>query len=87
MTPIWPANLLPFSPKLSSSVDKVLVFDLETNGFYNDVTQIFCIVIHDVKRNQTLSFGPDSIDSALSLLADADVLIGHKHNLLRPSGH
>ena len=77
MTPIWPANLLPFSPKLSSSVDKVLVFDLETNGFYNDVTQIFCIVIHDVKRNQTLSFGPDSIDSALSLLADADVLIGH----------
>jgi DNA polymerase-1 len=66
-----------FPLKPSSSADKWYVFDLETNGLYDDVTQIFCIVLHDVYRNQTLSYGPGSIDDALGVIADADCLIGH----------
>ena len=66
-----------FNLKPNSSAEKWYVFDLETNGLYDDVNEIFCIVIHDVNRNQTLSFGPESIDHALNLICSADCLIGH----------
>ena len=66
-----------FALKPASSDENWYVFDLETNGLYDDVNEIFCIVLYDVTRKQTLTFGPDSIDSALQLIANADVLIGH----------
>lgn len=66
-----------FNLKPNSSAEKWYVFDLETNGLYDDVNEIFCIVIHDVNRNQTLSYGPESIDYALNLIRSADCLIGH----------
>ena len=66
-----------FNLKPNSSAEKWYVFNLESNGLYDDVNQIFCIVIHDVNRNQTLSYGPESIDHALNLIRSADCLIGH----------
>ena len=66
-----------FNLKPNSLNEKWYVFDLETNGLYDDVNEIFCIVIHDVNRNQTLSYGPESIDHALNLIRSADCLIGH----------
>ena len=54
-----------------------LIFDLESDGLYDNVTTIFCIVIHDIGRQQTFTYGPDDIASALDHLATADVLIGH----------
>lgn len=66
-----------FSLKPNSSAEKWYVFDLETNGLYDDVNEIFCIVLHDVNRNQTLSYGPESIDHALNIIRTADCLIGH----------
>ena len=66
-----------FALRPDSSDENWYVFDLETNGLYDDVNEIFCIVLYDVTRKQTLTFGPDSIDSALQLIANADVLIGH----------
>ena len=68
---------LQFNLKPSSSAEKWYVFDIETNGLYDDVNEIFCIVIYDVTRNKTLTFRPDSIDRAIEHLNDADVLIGH----------
>lgn len=53
------------------------VFDLETNGLYDDVVEIFCLVIYDIQRKQTFTYGPDSIADGLEHLASADVLIGH----------
>lgn len=53
------------------------VFDIESNGLYDDVTEIFCIVIYDLVREQTFSYGPDRITDALDHLATADCLIGH----------
>ena len=66
-----------FNLKPSTSDENWFVFDLETNGLYDDVNQIFCIVIYDVTRKQTFTYGPNSIDGALKHLDTADVLIGH----------
>jgi hypothetical protein len=54
-----------------------LVFDIETDGLYDKTSVIHCIVIYDVFKQQTFTYGPDSINSALSHLAAADVLVGH----------
>jgi DNA polymerase I-like protein with 3'-5' exonuclease and polymerase domains len=63
---------------LPPSSDKVvLLFDIETNGFYNDVNKIHCIVIKDVNSGQTFSYRPDRISNALVHLDSADVVIGH----------
>ena len=53
------------------------VFDLETNGLYNDVNEIYCLVIHDIKGELTTTYGPESIDDGLKHLAKADIVIGH----------
>lgn len=53
------------------------VFDLETNGLYNDVNEIYCLVIYDIKGERTITYGPDSIDAGLEHLAKGDILIGH----------
>ena len=57
--------------------DRYLVFDLESDGLYDKVTKIHCIVIYDITANQTFSYGPDRITDAIAHLATADVLIGH----------
>jgi DNA polymerase I-like protein with 3'-5' exonuclease and polymerase domains len=54
-----------------------LIFDLESDGFYDNVTVIHCIVIYDIGLQQTFSYRPDRIADALAHLATADVLIGH----------
>ncbi len=66
-----------FKMSPASVNDRYLVFDLESDGLYDKVTKIHCIVIHDITANQTFSYGPDCIADALAHLATADVLIGH----------
>ena len=66
-----------FAMKASSANDKWLVFDLESDGLYDVVTKIHCIVIYDITSEQTFSYGPDRIANAIAHLATADVLIGH----------
>lgn len=66
----------PFKIK-PGSFDTWLVFDIESNGLYDDVTEVFCIVIYDLNRKQTHCYEPHSIYDALKHLASADTLIGH----------
>jgi hypothetical protein len=58
-----------------------LIFDLETDGLYDDVTCIHCICIHDLDANQTLVFNDTGIEQpvvkGVQLLEDASHLIGH----------
>jgi len=54
-----------------------LIFDLESDNLYDDVTVVYCLVIHDIGRQQTFTYGPDHIADAIAHLATADVLIGH----------
>jgi len=76
MTMNWLSTTTPLNFKRDSN-DEIFAFDLESNGLYDDVTEIFCIVIHDLKRNKTFTYGPDCIDDALAHLDSADTLIGH----------
>jgi DNA polymerase I-like protein with 3'-5' exonuclease and polymerase domains len=63
--------------KPGSKNESWLVFDIETDGLYDQVTKVFCIVIYDINREETFTYRPDCIDAALAHLATGDVLIGH----------
>jgi DNA polymerase-1 len=77
MTKTLPVKNSQFKMKPDSVNESWLVFDLESDGFYDKVTKIFCIVIYDINKQQTFSYGPDRIADAVAHLAAADVLIGH----------
>ena len=76
MTMISPVKTSSFPMKDDSGIKKWYVFDLETNGLYDEVATIHCLVLHDLNRDQTFTYGPDSIAAGLEHLATADVLIG-----------
>ena len=61
----------------ASSDDTFLVFDLESDGLYDEVTVVHCIAIHDITKQKTFTYGPESITDALNHLKTADVLVGH----------
>ena len=77
MTPSLPVKTSKFKKKPGTEQEHFLVFDLESDGLYDEVTKVFCIVIYDINRKQTFTYGPDRIDAALKHLATADALIGH----------
>jgi hypothetical protein len=58
-----------------------LVFDLETDGLYNDVTQIHCLAIHDLNEAKTYTFNDqgnqEPVSRGVQMLMDADSIIGH----------
>ena len=76
MTMISPVKTSSFQMKDDSGTKKWYVFDLETDGLYDELTTIHCLVLHDLNRDQTFTYGPDSIAAGLEHLATADVLIG-----------
>jgi DNA polymerase-1 len=63
--------------KPDSASESWLIFDCETDGLYDQATKVHCIVVYDITRGQTASYGPDRIADAIAHLATADVLIGH----------
>jgi DNA polymerase-1 len=77
MTKTLPVKNSKFQMKPNSVSEKFYVFDLESDGLYDKVTKIHCIVIYDITGQQTFSYGPDRITNAIAHLATADVLIGH----------
>lgn len=54
-----------------------LIFDCETNGLLDKVSTIHCLVAYDPDSDTTYRFDPTQIEDALSLLSDAEELIGH----------
>ena len=63
----------------------VIVFDLEANGLYNDVSQIHCIAYYDQGLNQILSYNDECpgkgmsspIVRAIQYIQQARVIVGH----------
>jgi len=58
-----------------------LIFDIETNGLYDDVTEIHCIGIHDTDTNQTFTYNDqgdkEPIVRGLAYLEEAPDIVGH----------
>ena len=63
----------------------MIVFDLETNGLYHDVTRIHCIALYDTESNQTEVFNDECpgqgmsnpVVRAVQYLEQADCIAGH----------
>ena len=53
-----------------------LVFDIETNGLYEEATIIWCLVAID-ENDKVYSFKPDEIDEGIEFLKKADKIVGH----------
>jgi len=54
-----------------------LVFDIETDGLLDTLSQIHCIVLKDIDTNEVFSFPPADIEQGLDMLYKADTIIGH----------
>ena len=54
-----------------------VIFDIETNGLYQDVDRIHCIALKIVGEKDVRLFDPNHIIDGLHILQKADVLIGH----------
>ena len=76
MTQLSPVKTSQFKMLPDSPNEIWLCFDLESDGLYDNVTVIHCIVIYDIQTKQTHKYGPTDITAALEHLANADVLIG-----------
>jgi hypothetical protein len=58
-----------------------LIFDIETNGLYDDATCIHCLGVYDLDTKQTFVYNDqgdkEPITRGVQLLEEADHLIGH----------
>ena len=55
----------------------ILVGDIEANGFYDEVTQIWCAVFKDIKTEKMYEYRPENIHQLPNLLDKATVLLMH----------
>lgn len=56
---------------------KIFAFDIESNGLYDTITQVWCMWIFDVISGERWGYRPHQIKDALKKLKEADVVIGH----------
>lgn len=58
-----------------------LIFDIETNGLYDDCSHVHCIGIYDLDARQSLIFNDQGdqapLSRAVSMLEEACCIIGH----------
>ena len=56
-----------FKTTADSENESWLIFDLESDGLYDHVSKIHCLVIYDLQSGNTFSYGPDAVDNANKL--------------------
>lgn len=49
----------------------MLVFDIETNGLYDNVSKLYCMSIYDSDNDKMYSFNPDTVSDGVDMLIDA----------------
>ena len=54
-----------------------LVFDIEADGLYWGVTEVYCIVAYDIDTKAVHKFTPENISEGVDFIFSADTLIGH----------
>lgn len=60
-----------------AAVPKQYVFDIETNGFLEDLDRIHCMWISDFVTGQKWGYRPHEIKDGLAKLDEANLLVGH----------
>ena len=59
----------------------MLVFDIETNGLYPEVTQLFCITILDTRNNEYKQYSEDRCTKGVLWLYEqwqqGEMVVGH----------
>ena len=59
----------------------MLVFDLESDGFYNDVTKVHCLAIYDSETDETIAYNDvgncEPISRGVQRLEDSEIIAGH----------
>lgn len=58
-----------------------LLFDIETNGFLENVTKVHCLVTRNVETNEVNTYHGTALLAGIDALEQADQLIGH--NILK----
>ena len=58
-------------------MEKIYVFDLETDGLLDSVTKVHCMVAVDVSTRRSYRFGPNEIEQGLDFISQADLLVAH----------
>ena len=53
------------------------IFDIETDGLYEDCTHIHCIVLYDIENKRMSSFHGEETVDGLFFLKNFDTIIGH----------
>ena len=56
---------------------EILVFDIETDGLLDSLTQILVVAIQDYRTGEMYRFYPSDVQDALEMLRKADVIAGH----------
>lgn len=58
-------------------MSKVLIFDLESDGFLDELTKIHVLSIYDCSTKKFLRFDQEKVPEGVKLLSQADEIIGH----------
>ncbi len=53
------------------------IFDVETNGFLEDMDRMHCISIKCYETGNVFEYGPDRIKAGLKKLQEADIIVAH----------
>jgi DNA polymerase I-like protein with 3'-5' exonuclease and polymerase domains len=56
---------------------RVIVFDVEGNGFLEQITKLHCLALAELTSGQRQSFTPDRVEEGLRMVMEADIIIGH----------
>ncbi len=57
------------------------IFDIETNGFLDELNVCHCLVMKDLDTGERFSYGPNTVIEGVRKLAEADFIAGH--NIIR----
>lgn len=56
---------------------KIYAFDIESNGLFDTITDVWCMWIQDVITGEKWGYRPHEIAHGIIKLKEADVLVGH----------
>lgn len=63
--------------KTCRSNKKIFAFDIESDGLYDTIKNVWCMWIRDIHTGEKWGFRPHEIAKGIIKLQEADVVVGH----------